>query len=553
MSEGHKDVLYIDVEDDITSIIGKVKASKHKVIALVPPKRIGVLQSAVNLRLLARAAKQDEKHLVLITNNHALLTLAAAAALPVAKNLQTKPELAEAPVAEEETGEEDIINGEELPVGEHAKQTKPDSETDDTSDEAIAAGLAAATAKESAKTAAATGKKGKKSPSVPNFDTFRKKLFFGLSAGILLISFLVWALVFAPRATVVISAKTTSSSVNVPVKVGADVKTDFAKSTLAAATQTQQTPKTVEFAPTGQKDVGTKATGTVKLAAQSLTGVSMAAGTPLQSSSGLTFTTDTAVSVPASSFGPGCFPTACPGTATVSVTAAENGSKYNAASGAVSGTPSSVSGNFTGPTSGGVSRMVTVVTKADVDKAKESLSTQNVEAIKAELKGKFTDGAVAIDQSFAVDYTDISTTPAVDAEVAGGKATLTAKVTYKMYGVAKQDLKTFIEAYVMKDTNGLKDQRIYDDGTSKALFQEVAKTPSGAKATLIATAAVGPKINDDAVREQVKGKRYGEVQQTLQSIQGVESVDVKYFPFWVSSVPSDNNKITIEFKLNGAK
>ena len=77
MSEGHKEVLYLDVEDDITSIISKVKASKHKVIAVVPPKRIGVLQSAVNLRLLARAAKQDEKHLVLITNNHALLTLAA--------------------------------------------------------------------------------------------------------------------------------------------------------------------------------------------------------------------------------------------------------------------------------------------------------------------------------------------------------------------------------------------------------------------------------------------------------------------------------------------
>lgn len=48
----NKDVLYIDVEDDITTIIGKVKASKSKIIALVPPKRVGVLQSAVNLRLL---------------------------------------------------------------------------------------------------------------------------------------------------------------------------------------------------------------------------------------------------------------------------------------------------------------------------------------------------------------------------------------------------------------------------------------------------------------------------------------------------------------------
>ena len=51
----NKDVIYIDVEDDITTIISKIKASKERIIALVPPRRIGVLQSAVNIRLLARA------------------------------------------------------------------------------------------------------------------------------------------------------------------------------------------------------------------------------------------------------------------------------------------------------------------------------------------------------------------------------------------------------------------------------------------------------------------------------------------------------------------
>ncbi|NCU39258.1 hypothetical protein EOL96_09650, partial [Candidatus Saccharibacteria bacterium] len=62
-----KDVVYIDVEDDITAIIGKLKSSKHSIVALVPPKRTSVLQSAVNLRLLARSAEQHNKRLVLIT------------------------------------------------------------------------------------------------------------------------------------------------------------------------------------------------------------------------------------------------------------------------------------------------------------------------------------------------------------------------------------------------------------------------------------------------------------------------------------------------------
>ena len=52
----NKDVIYIDTDDDITAIIGKIKNSKDKIIALVPPKRIGVLQSTVNLRLLSKMA-----------------------------------------------------------------------------------------------------------------------------------------------------------------------------------------------------------------------------------------------------------------------------------------------------------------------------------------------------------------------------------------------------------------------------------------------------------------------------------------------------------------
>ena len=58
-----KDVIYIDTEDDITAIIGKVKDSSQKIVALVPPKRIGAMQSAVNLKLVQRAAEQAGKRL----------------------------------------------------------------------------------------------------------------------------------------------------------------------------------------------------------------------------------------------------------------------------------------------------------------------------------------------------------------------------------------------------------------------------------------------------------------------------------------------------------
>ena len=53
----NKEVIYIDVDDDITSIISKVKSIEAKIIAIVPPKRIGILQSAVNLRILQKVAR----------------------------------------------------------------------------------------------------------------------------------------------------------------------------------------------------------------------------------------------------------------------------------------------------------------------------------------------------------------------------------------------------------------------------------------------------------------------------------------------------------------
>src|ERR1700733_2054351 len=94
-----KDTVYVDVEDEITGIIDKVEGAKEKVVALVLPKRATVLQSVVNMRLLKRNAEKAGKNVVLITNEEALLPLAGAAGLHVAKNLQSKPAVPTAPTA----------------------------------------------------------------------------------------------------------------------------------------------------------------------------------------------------------------------------------------------------------------------------------------------------------------------------------------------------------------------------------------------------------------------------------------------------------------------
>ena len=53
-----KDVIYIDVDDEITTIIDKVRSSQSKILALVLPKRATTLQSIVNMKLLKRSADE---------------------------------------------------------------------------------------------------------------------------------------------------------------------------------------------------------------------------------------------------------------------------------------------------------------------------------------------------------------------------------------------------------------------------------------------------------------------------------------------------------------
>jgi hypothetical protein len=538
----NKDVIYIDVEDDITAIIGKLKDSKEKVVALVPPKRVGILQSAVNLRLLDRAAHNANKRLVLITNNQALMALAAAAKLPVAKNLQSKPELPEIAALEIDDGE-DVIDGADLPVGDHAKTATVDGE-DDTEIDKAAAGLMAST-----KAAPPTGGTPPRPPKskkgrVPNFDSFRKKLLIGIGAGVAVIIFLIWAIFFAAHATIVITARTSTENVSKTITLNQTGPTSFSAGVIKAVRQEQKKSQSVDFDATGQKDAGSKATGTVQFSTDSISklGTTIPAGTQLTSSSGLVYITNQSVTMTSANYTG----------ANTGVTAAENGEKYNGASGSVSGAPSGISASFVGASGGGVTKMVTVVTAADVQKAAEQLATQEDPAIKAQLKAAFGKDVKVIDTSYAVAKSDPVSAPAVGQE-ATTKAKLTTELTYSMMGIAQTELNTYLDAAVKEEIADQPNQRVYDNGAKAATFTDFAADATGGKIRLVANGKVGPQIDDNKIKEKVKGKQYGDIQADIGAIQGVDDVDTKFWPFWVKSVPNDTKRITVEFKLNEQK
>jgi hypothetical protein len=91
--------------------------------------------------------------------------------------------------------------------------------------------------------------------------------------------------------------------------------------------------------------------------------------------------------------------------------------------------------------------------------------------------------------------------------------------------------------------------KIYDDGSSTAKLTGYSKNDTTAIVTIEAIGKIGPDIVVNKVKEQVSGKRFGDVQSTLSSIKGISSVDTKFSYFWVNTVPTDMSKITVEFKI----
>ncbi|MEI6054334.1 MAG: hypothetical protein WCQ49_03130 [Candidatus Saccharibacteria bacterium] len=534
----NKDVIYIDTEDDITSIIGKIKDSHEKIIALVPPKRIGVLQSAVNLRLLARTATNSNKHLVLITSNKALIALSAASMIPIAKNLQSKPEIAQ--MDEQEVDEnEDIIEGSEMPVGDLVK-ISDQSQSDEISSDIESINIDGLPEQKDQNNHSKNGVK------VPDFQNFRKKFFIIGLAALALAGFLVWAIVFAPFAKIIITAKTSPAPVSATLKIGSVEATDFAKGIIQTVSKQIKKDVSVEFEATGKKDLGVKSSGTMEITRTSISinPLVVPIGTSFTSGDFVFYSTE-ATTLAATQVG---IDGNIQDTKTINVSAAKPGPEYDLSSRTYKSGVVGISA-VGSAMNGGTTKPSTVVTAEDIQKASLILANLSSDDVKAQLTKQFTNSEIVIPDSFSVVKAEAVSLPAADTE-ATGKAKLTSATTFTLLAIAKSEMKTYLDASLAKQVTS--SQRVYDNGVDSVKLSGYFTNEQGSTINFSTVGKIGPNIDQDSVKNQAKGKRYGEVQSIISAIKGVNKVDIQFPYFWVRTVPNDNAKIEVEFILENA-
>lgn len=549
-----KKTVYVDVDEEITGIIDKVRSANEPILALVIPKRAAVFSSVVNLKLLKRAADQTKKRVVLITSNQSVLPLAGIVGLHVASNLNSKPYIPSAPTVPDAT---------ETPSEEEAIEIDPAV----AAVTAVAAGSAAIdetpainvdnTPKESGKVANkaenSSSKKGgkEKKPKfkVPNFNRFRKLLIIGVVALVLLIAGGYWAFAIAPKATVSLKGENKDASLSFDVVADTTAKEYNEEGGVVPALRKEiKKTETEKVAATGEKNNGNKASGSVELqnCSKSDGTVNIPAGTAV-SSGDLTYLTQEAIFLDTSIFtgGGNCISQ----TEEVAVIAKEGGEKYNV--GDKNYTVAGFSGVRASGSSmtGGTNDIVKVVDQKDIDAAKQKLSEKTngaTEELKAALNAE---GYIGVADTFNSTPGAYVPTPAAGSEA--NEVVVSVETTYSMLGLKKDDLQKLVKFRAEKDAGiDTTKQSILEDGLGKASYQLGAANGPTTEITVNTNIVAGPEFDQEAIKQEIAGKKRGVAEQELAKRPGVKEVKIDTKPFWNYSVPKNVKKITIVVEIN---
>ncbi len=540
MAAPGKDTLYIEAEDEITAVIEKVVSSKHKIVAVVLPKHATVFQSQVNLKLLKKASISAKKNIVLITSDSAILAIAGIAGVHVAKTPTSKPIIPV--VAEAANATESVALEEFSGMAVKVPDTTDDNEaieldnTDDTT-EKLEDGVKS---------------KKKKLVKIPDFSSFRLRLALGITALVILIALWFLGFVMLPKATITVNTDVSTNTVNTTITAKVGTATLDLEQNILPATRVQiEKIDSVSVPATGEKNIGDKATGLMTLTNCINDGEKkiIPAGTTFSSGSN-TFLTAEALTLNAAYFNDGeCKSGDLPPTfgvqGTVDVVASDAGESFNLTERAYN---SSISGiqAYGSDMTGGSTQKIKVVSAEDVDKAIQQLSGTSKNQALTELQQQLrTDNKRPILETTTTSTPTTVASPAIGTEAKDTKVTMT--VTYGLLGVVEDELSKILEKEVRKN---LQDQpiNIRDNGLNAITFGlSAAPNEADTILTLQTVATIGPDINVDQIRQNSAGKKRGDIEKQIESIDGVRSVSVEYSPFWVSTTPKKAEKITIVF------
>lgn len=387
---------------------------------------------------------------------------------------------------------------------------------------------------------------------------FGKKHIILLAGAVLLFGLGFCKLLKSPRAHITIVVDSQPLVRSFSIRVVKDISSDAATKVLAGKSASASTSGMLKGETTGEKMVGKKAEGEIKIFNKTNVDIELKKGTKVafkDISTDLFYVLEDSVTIPKLSPQDPSDPASplIPGEVTVSVSAVDVGDKYNIKDGQTlefeDYKKSEVEAKTNGKISGGKSEIIKTVTQEDKNvlsaKLLEQLSLEVAENLKEDLKKdqKLIDGSVGVtitEEKFNYD---------IDDEVSELELTQMVSATGLIY--SKNDLNELFEELVA--------EFIPDDfeiaGSDFDIGVEVLGNSDSTvlNSTMVdlqvtAKTSVVPIIEKDKLKESLRGLTLPEAEKILGSITGAKTYGINISPGipLLRRIPKDTGKIFVE-------
>ncbi len=601
------EIIFLESDEEITSVVDKLKGLEADSIRLVVPKGSTIAQSLVSLKLLKKQAKEQNKEIAIVTSDEVGKNLAARVGLTVYADVKSTtplsvPErdssLGDEPIeidmndkesVNTKTSEKSVNPADEKPEVEktaiekvpeenlpkdfqiHRYDEEPNQEeaaiesppveiADEPEEKSEPLQGGEIEAKhfvvrpvgkpqshiDRAELEAARPtrledhiSKTKKSPK-------RGKLILKIS----IISILVLA--------IIVVADLLFVKVNVNIAVNADViekeavikvekdrqSVDLENSIIPGVQVSQEKPLEETFDATGEKDAGEKAKGTLAFKNESGVDEQISSGTTVRSSSGVEFLLDKDITVPKAQLNSAGDKVL--GQINGSVTASESGTSGNLSS----STTYVVSGKskitVQGATTGGVTKKIKVVTRADIDKAKNSLQSQKIDINSTKNK---SDDSIVLDGAGLTELQDFKTSKNSGDEA--DKFTATAKLKYTAISFKNDQFREAVVKAVEKTLPQEKGLFLTDTDTITPTLKDSEINIGKISVNGVLKSHVGPKLDIAKSVESWKLRPISRIWKDLSKIPGIEVGSVERSPRFtlpISPIMTKNIKVKMEYQ-----
>lgn len=540
--------IYIEPEEELTSIIERLSKNRAKEITIVVPKRAQLFQSIVNLKLLKKEAEKLEKKISIVTSDKFGQSLVAKANL----SLGQEPEEREIP-AEKEKESETVMR----PAGEQEIDDRP-RRIIRVSD--IIRPSAQKPFEEEIKEQAPVQKE--EYPKIkPPQQTKRKKpaIFLSSFSTKFFLIFIIFSLIIAalvaflvlPTSNIIITPRTEPLSADLKIIAdGAISQSDLETNKVPAERIYTEEEETREFSATGEKEVQEKATGVITVYNQwSSQDQALRPTTRFLSKEGKLFKTTEWVVVPGAAIKEGQL---VAGSIEVRVEADQPGTEYNIE-------PTSfrlpafqeygqmdkynkIWGESKQAMSGGATGKVKVVSEQDVAQAMEGLLTDLRQRAEDRLRDNIPEGMKLIDEAIKEDV--FGGNPSVSPGQPGDKFKMTLKVTREALVFDEQAVIDLINSNLESKIS--QDKKLLPE-TQKISYQEVSLKPDLNQLVLeiyVEQMAVF-KIDSEKLMNQLAGKTEAEIKELITQWPEIDAIKINFWPFWVNKVPLSTEKVNI--------